>query len=186
MMSARADKFRQAAVAYVGIGVIVIALTLIAGTSPERGIPPLKGLIIGAAFVVLFGALMYAYGWLERGWDIWQNRVQSLPVYTKWGTVHKLIVVYIFPYIYFLYYLIKHGGGPKVIVVVLANIFVVSNWLRMLQYFINFMGYRLELTFRPFSVAVHPSEFSFPIIFLICGLLMAGITYMLARAAWDL
>jgi hypothetical protein len=36
------------------------------------------------------------------------------------------------------------------------------------------------------SVTVHPSEFSFPIIFLICGLLMAGITYMLARAAWDL
>jgi hypothetical protein len=186
MMSARADKFRQAAVAYVGMGVIVIALTLIAGTSPERGTPPLKGLIIGAGFVVIFGALMYSYGWLERGWEIWQNRVQGLAVYTSWGTWHKLIVVYIFPYIYFIYYLIKHGGGPRVIVVVLANFFVVSNWLRMLQYFINFMGYRLELNFRPLSVAVHPSEFSFPIIFLICGLLMAGITYMLARAAWDL
>jgi hypothetical protein len=95
-MSARADKFRQAAVAYVGMGVIVIALTLIAGTSPERGTPPLKGLIIGAGFVVIFGALMYSYGWLERGWEIWQNRVQGLAVYTSWGTWHKLIVVYYF------------------------------------------------------------------------------------------
>jgi len=58
--------------------------------------------------------------------------------------------------------------------------------LRMLQYFINFLGYRLELNFRAFSVAIHPSEFAFPLIFLICALLMAGITFMLIRAAWDL
>jgi hypothetical protein len=185
-MTSRADKFRQAAMTYVGVGIVVIALTLVAGTSPERGTPPLKGLIIGAAFVVIFGALMYSYGWLERGWEIWQNWVQGLVIYQNWRTWHKLIVVYVFPYIYFIYYLIKRGGGPKVVVVVLANFFVVSNWLRMLQYFINFLGYRLELNFKAFSLAVHPSEFSFPIIFLICGLLMASITYMLARAAWDL
>jgi hypothetical protein len=185
-MSSRADKFRQAAVTYVGVGIVVIALTLVAGTSPERGTPPLKGLLIGAAFVMIFGALMYAYGWLERGWEIWQNWAQGLAIYKNWGTWHQLIVIYMFPYIYFIYYLIKRGGGPQVIVVVLANIFVVSNWLRMLQYCINFFGYRLELNFKAFSIAVHPSEFSFPIIFLICALLMAGITYMLARAAWDL
>jgi len=185
-MTSRAEKFRQAAMAYVGLGIIVIALTLVAGTSPERGTPPLKGLLIGAVFVVIFGALMYAYGWLERRWETWQSWLQGLVIYQKWGTWHKLIVIYIFPYIYCIYYLVKRGGGPKVIVLVLANFFVVSNWLRMLQYFINFLGYRLELNFRMFSVAVHPSEFAFPLLFLICALLMAGITYMLARAAWDL
>jgi hypothetical protein len=51
---------------------------------------------------------------------------------------------------------------------------------------INFLGYRLELNFKALTIAVHPSDFSFPIIFLICALLMAGITAMLARAAWDL
>jgi hypothetical protein len=185
-MSSRADKFRQAAVTYVGLGIVVIALTLVAGTSPERGTPPVKGLLIGAAFVVIFGALMYSYGWLERGWEIWQNWVQRLVIYKRWGTWHKFVVVYVLPYIYLIYYLVKRGGGPKVIIVVLANFFVVSNWLRMLQYFINFLGYRLELNFRTLSIAIHPSEFSFPLIFLICGLLMACITYMLARAAWDL
>jgi hypothetical protein len=184
-MTSRADKFRQAAMAYVGLGIIVIALTLVAGTSPERGTPPLKGLLIGAIFVLIFGTLMYAYGWLERGWETWQNWLRGLVIYQNWGTWHNLTAVYLCPYIYFIYYLIRSGGGPKVIVVVLANFFVVSNWLRMLQYFINFLGYRLELNLRTFSVAVHPSEFAFPLIFLICALLMAGITYMLARAAWD-
>jgi hypothetical protein len=185
-MTSRADKFRQAAVTYVGLGIIVIALTLVAGTSPQRGTPPLKGLLIGATFVVVFGVVMYSYGWLEHRWEIWKNWVQSLVIYNRWRIWHKLIVVYIFPYFYSIYYLIKCGGGPKVIALVLANFFVVTNWLRMLQYFINFLGYRLELNFRALSVAVHPSEFSFPIIFLICALLMAVITYMLARAAWDL
>jgi hypothetical protein len=185
-MTSQATKFRQAAVTYVGLGIMVIALTLVAGTSPERGTPPLKGLLIGAIFVMVFGALMYFYGWLERGWETWQNWLQRLVIYQNWGIWHNLIIIYVFPYIYFIYYLITRGGGPKVIVLVLANFFVVSNWLRMLQYFINFLGYRLELNFRLFSVAVHPSEFAFPLIFLICALLMAGITYMLARAAWDL
>jgi hypothetical protein len=185
-MTPRANKFRQAAVTYVGLGLVVIALTLVAGTSPQRGTPPVKGLLIGAAFVVIFGALMYSYAWLERGWELWQNWVQGLVIYQSWGIWHKLSVVFIFPYVYFVYYLIKRGGGPKVVVVVLANFFVVSNWLRMLQYFVNFLGYRVELNFRAFSLVIHPSDFSFPLIFLVCALLMACITYMLARAAWDL
>jgi hypothetical protein len=185
-MTSRADKFRQAAMTYVALGIIVIVLTLVAGTSPERGTPPLKGLMIGAGFVLVFGALMYSYRWLERGWEVWQNWLQDWAIYQAWGTGHNLVIIYILPYIYFIYYLIKRGGGPKVVVIVLANFFVVSNWLRMLQYFINFLGYRLEINFRALSIAVHPSEFSFPIIFLICAVLMACITYMLARAAWDL
>jgi hypothetical protein len=63
---------------------------------------------------------------------------------------------------------------------------VVTNTLRTLQYFINFLGYRLEINFTTLSLAVHPSEFSFPLIFLLCALLMAFVTIMLARAAWDL
>jgi hypothetical protein len=143
MMTTRADKFRQAAVTYVGLGVVVIGLTLIAGTSPQRGTPPLIGLLIGAIFVAIFGVLIYSYGWVAQGW------------------------------------------GRRSIAI-LTGIFVLTNALRTLQYLINFLGYRLEINFRALSIAVHPSAFSFPIIFLICALLMAGITYMLARAAWDL
>jgi hypothetical protein len=142
-MSSRADKFRQAAMAYVGVGVVVIALTLVGGTSPQRGTPPLVGLFIGATFVVIFGALMYAYGWIRPQW-------------------------------------------ARQAIAVLTGIFVVTNALRTLQYGINFLGYRFELSFHPLNIAIHPSTFSFPIIFLICALLMAFITYMLARAAWDL
>jgi hypothetical protein len=142
-MTSRATKFRQAAMTYVGMGVVVIALTLLAGTSAQRETPPLIGLLIGAIFIALFGVVIYAYDWVMRGW-------------------------------------------AKRTIALVTGILVVTNALRMLQYFINFLGYRLELNFRGFSVAIHPSEFAFPFIFLICALLMAGITFMLARAAWDL
>ncbi len=143
MMTTRADKFRQAAVTYVGAGIVVIALTLVAGTSPQRGTPPLIGLVIGATFVAIFGVVMYAYAWVARRW-------------------------------------------AQRIIAALTGIFVVTNALRTLQYLINFLGYRLEINFRALSLAIHPSEFSFPLIFLLCAILMAAITYMLARAAWDL
>jgi hypothetical protein len=142
-MSSRADKFRQAALTYVGLGIIVIGLTLIAGTSPQRGTPPLLGLLIGATFVAIFGVVMYAYAWVTKQW-------------------------------------------ARRTIALMTGILVVTNALRMLQYFINFVGYRLELNFKGLTLAVHPSEFSFPLIFLICGLLMACITWMLARAVWDL
>jgi glucan phosphoethanolaminetransferase (alkaline phosphatase superfamily) len=142
-MTPRANKFRQAALVYVGVGTLVIILTLVAGTSPQRGTPPLTGLLIGATFVALFGAMIYAYGWVSHRW------------------VQRAIAL-------------------------LTGLFVVTNTLRTLQYLVNFLGYRLEIHVKTFSVAVHPSEFSFPIIFLLCALLMAFITGMLARAAWDL
>ena len=142
-MSSRVDKFRQAALTYVGVGIIVIALTLIAGTSPQRGSPPLLGLLIGAVFVAIFGVVIYSYAWVTKAW------------------ARRLITI-------------------------LTGIFVVTNTLRMLQYLISFVGFRLELHFKMPWITIHPSEFSFPLIFLICGLLMACITYMLARATWDL
>jgi hypothetical protein len=142
-MHSRTEKFRRAAVTYVGVGVVVIALTLIAGTSPQRGAPPLLGLVIGAMFVAIFGLVIYSYVWVTK------------------ASVRRIITI-------------------------LTGILVVTNTLRMLQYLINFLGFRLELHFTIPPIAIHPSEFSFPLIFLICGLLMACITYMLARAAWDL
>ena len=142
-MTSRVDKFRQAAITYVGAGVIVIILTLIAGTSPRRGTPPITGLLIGVLFVGIFGALIFAYGWVRDGWA-------------------------------------RKG------IAVLTSLFVATNAIRTLQYLINFIGYRLEINFRQFGVAIHPSEFTFPILFLINTLLMGFITYMLARAAWDL
>jgi len=142
-MTSRADKFRQAAMAYVGVGILVIALTLVAGTSPQRGTPPLIGLLIGVVFVAIFGMIIYSYAWVTRRWAL------------------RAIAI-------------------------LTGIFVVTNTLRTLQYVINFLGYRLEISFKTFDLAIHPSAFSLPIVFLICALLMAFITYMLARAAWDL
>jgi hypothetical protein len=142
-MASRTDKFRQAAVTYVGVGVVVIVLTLVAGTSPQRGTLPLVGLLIGATFVAIFGVVIYSYAWVTK------ERARRT-------------------------------------IAILTGIFVVTNALRTLQYLINFVGYRLEINFRTFNIAVHPSEFSFPIIFLTCALLMASITYMLARAAFDL
>src|SRR5688572_23260452 len=101
-MTTRADKFRQAATAYVGLGIVVIGLTLIAGTAAERGTPPLRGLLIGAGFVVAFGLLMYSYGWLERGWEIWRNWAENSAINRNWGIWHSLIAVYFFPFIYFI------------------------------------------------------------------------------------
>lgn len=143
LMTSRANKFRQAAVTYVGLGIVVIALTLVAGASAQRRTPPLLGLLIGALFVALFAVVIYSYAWVTKGW-------------------------------------------ARRTIAILTGIFVVTNALRTLQYLINFLGYRLELNFRALTIAIHPSEFSFPFIFLICTLLMACITYMLARAAWDL
>jgi uncharacterized membrane protein len=143
VMATRADKFRQAALTYVGVGTLVIILTLVAGTSAQRGAPPLIGLFIGATFVAVFGVMIYAYAWVTKAW------------------------------------------GRRTIAI-LTGVFVVTNALRTLQYFINFLGHRLEINFRTLSLAIHPSEFSFPLIFLVCAILMAAITYMLARAAWDL
>jgi hypothetical protein len=142
-VTTRADKFRQAAVIYVGVGGVVIVLTLIAGVSAQRAAPPLIGLLIGMIFVAIFGIVIYAYAWVAKGWA-------------------------------------RRG------IAMLTGVFVVTNALRTVQYLINFLGYRLEINFKTAGLAVHPSEFSLPIIFLICALLMAGITYMLARAAWDL
>jgi hypothetical protein len=142
-MRSRADKFRQAALTYVGMGIVVIVLTLIAGTSPQRGAPPLVSLAIGACFVAIFGLVIYAYAWVTKDWLRWA-------------------------------------------ISILTGVLVVTNTLRMLQYLINFIGYRLELQFKVPPLAIHPSEFAFPVIFLICGVLMACITYMLARATWDL
>src|SRR3712207_215720 len=98
-MTQRADKFRQAAATYVGVGILVIILTLVAGTSPQRGTPPLGGLLVGAAFVALFGVIIHAYTWITRPW-------------------------------------------ARRAIAILTGIFVVTNTLRMLQYFINFLGYR--------------------------------------------
>ncbi|MGH8056297.1 MAG: hypothetical protein ACREOH_03550 [Candidatus Entotheonellia bacterium] len=143
VLERRRRKFRQAAMSYVGLGLVVIILTLLAGTSAARGTPNLSGLLIGATFVAIFGVLIYAYSWVTFTWA--QKAIQ-----------------------------------------ILTGLLVVTNGLRALQYFTNFLGYRLEIDFRRFSIAMHPSEFAFPLLFLICGLLMACITYMLARAAWDL
>lgn len=67
-----------------------------------------------------------------------------------------------------------------------AMILTLSNGLRCLNFLINFFGWRAESHFGPLTLHLHPSEFSFNPVFLINATLMGAITYLLARAAWDL
>jgi hypothetical protein len=53
---------RQAALAYVGLGILVIFITFAAGLVPAGRANPLAELSIGAVFIIIFAALIY------RGW----------------------------------------------------------------------------------------------------------------------
>ncbi len=61
-MADRLRPHRQAALAYAGLGVLVIAITFAAGLVPASRRSAVWELAIGAAFVVVFAILIY------RGW----------------------------------------------------------------------------------------------------------------------
>ncbi len=55
---------RQAALTYIGLGVLVIFVTFAAGLVPAGRSNPLIELSIGAVFIVIFAALIYRGWWL--------------------------------------------------------------------------------------------------------------------------
>ena len=57
-------RHRQAALAYVGLGLLVIAITFGAGLVPRSRTAQLAELGVGAIFVVLFAVLIWRGGWL--------------------------------------------------------------------------------------------------------------------------
>ncbi len=57
-MATMEKKFRQAAIAYVGLGVIVVLLTLATGV-PERKAAEIRSLIPGVVVISLLGAMIY-------------------------------------------------------------------------------------------------------------------------------
>ena len=67
-MSSRADKFRQAAVTLCRSGDRRHCLNIDSWDSPQRGAPPLVGLLIGAIFVAIFGVVIYSYAWVTKEW----------------------------------------------------------------------------------------------------------------------
>ncbi|MBI3089755.1 MAG: hypothetical protein HYY96_03735 [Candidatus Tectomicrobia bacterium] len=58
-MPCRARKYRQAAVAYVVLGLIVIGLITLSGGTPERKAAELRALLPGAFFIVLFALAIF-------------------------------------------------------------------------------------------------------------------------------
>jgi hypothetical protein len=55
---------RQAAVTYVGLGILVIVITFAARLVPSGLENPLLDLSIGAVFIIIFAALIYRGWWL--------------------------------------------------------------------------------------------------------------------------
>ncbi|MFQ5894450.1 MAG: hypothetical protein ACE5JJ_01340 [Nitrospinota bacterium] len=58
VMATMERKFRQAAIAYVGLGIVVVLLTLGVGV-PERKAAEVRSLIPGVVAVVFLGAMIY-------------------------------------------------------------------------------------------------------------------------------
>jgi len=55
---------RQAALTYVGLGILVIIITIVAGLTPAGRSNALLELGIGSVFIVLFAVLIYRGWWL--------------------------------------------------------------------------------------------------------------------------
>ena len=126
----REKKFHQAALAYAGVGIIIVTLTLLFAV-PGRKAHLLFTLAPGLFFVLVFAYLVY------RGFRI------------------------------------------------LTMILCILAGVRTLVFLLNFAGVHVEFMFNVMRFHILMVE-PFRIIFLINGLLMAFITLMLARAAWDL
>ena len=57
-------RHRQAALTYVGLGILVILITFVAGLVPRSRMAQVAELGVGAVFVVIFAALIYRGWWL--------------------------------------------------------------------------------------------------------------------------
>ncbi|HEX9921576.1 MAG TPA: hypothetical protein VGD99_02845 [Anaerolineae bacterium] len=55
---------RQAAMTYVGLGILVIIITIVAGLTPAGRSNALLELGIGSVFIILFAVLIYRGWWL--------------------------------------------------------------------------------------------------------------------------
>lgn len=64
---------RQAALTYVGLGILVIVITFAAGLVPAGLENPLLDLSIGGIFIVIFAALIYRGWWLISALLLFSN-----------------------------------------------------------------------------------------------------------------
>ncbi|MBI4482142.1 MAG: hypothetical protein HY652_04535 [Acidobacteria bacterium] len=125
------DKYCQAAVSYVGVGTLIVLLTVLFGI-PQRKAGHVVLLLPGFVFILLFAFLIF-------------KRFRILTM----------------------------------ILSVLAA-------ARTVLFLVNFFGLNIEFSFRTFRFLVHESVFVYNPVFLVNGLLMVFICFMLVRAAWDL
>ncbi|HKZ84445.1 MAG TPA: hypothetical protein VJ793_12390 [Anaerolineae bacterium] len=63
-MTGAQRRHRQAALTYAGLGLLVIAITFLAGLVPRSRTAQLAELGIGAVFIAIFAALIWRGGWL--------------------------------------------------------------------------------------------------------------------------
>lgn len=64
---------RQAALTYVGLGILVIFITFAAGLIPAGRANPLAELSVGGVFIVVFAVLIYRGWWLISALLIFSN-----------------------------------------------------------------------------------------------------------------
>jgi hypothetical protein len=64
---------RQAALTYVGLGILVIFITFAAGLIPAGRANPLAELSVGAVFIIIFAVLIYRGWWLISALLIFSN-----------------------------------------------------------------------------------------------------------------
>ena len=67
------DPHKAAALAYGGIGLLVILITFLAGPVPEGRQNPVAELSIGAIFLLIFAVLIYRGWWPLSGLLVFSN-----------------------------------------------------------------------------------------------------------------
>jgi len=72
-MSDRLRPHRQAALTYVGLGILVIFITFAAGLVPAGRTNPMAELGIGAVFIAIFAVLIYRGWWLLSALLVFSN-----------------------------------------------------------------------------------------------------------------
>lgn len=82
------DPHKSAALAYAGIGLLVILITFLAGLVPEGRQNPLAELSIGAVFLIIFAVLIYRGWWPLSGLLVFSNSWRAFTYFNDGRGVH--------------------------------------------------------------------------------------------------
>lgn len=82
------DPHKSAALAYGGIGLLVILITFLAGLVPEGRENPVAELSIGAIFLLIFAVLIYRGWWPLSGLLVFSNSWRAFTYFNDGRGVH--------------------------------------------------------------------------------------------------